>query len=452
VFACVLVATPATAGCNRRSAQPAPAGPPVIPVSQPVQREVTEYYDYTGRLDAVQSLDVRARVTGYLIQMPFREGAEVRKGDLLFEIDPRPYQAQLEAAKAQVALAEANYRLAQAENARSKVIARRDPGAISAEDLERYAAQEAQASANLGVAKANLQTATLYLGFTKVTAPIDGIVSRYYYTLGNLVNQDQTLLTTIVSYDPMFAYFDMEERVVLRLRNMINSGQLQVPADQTNIPILMGLEGEEGFPHRGTFDFVNNVVNPSTGTIAVRAVFPNPLPPGGRRLLTPGMFVRIRVPIGSPRPALLVIDRALGSDQGLKFVYVLGDGNKVRTQRVTIGPLQDEGLRVISSGLHPDDWVVVGALQQVRANAEISPEKIPMPTLNESADQGASAPNKPQGDRPRAGQAPSGQTPPGKSDSDIYRSDKSQPPGEPKADEKRPEEKKAEEKKSDGKE
>jgi multidrug efflux system membrane fusion protein len=419
----------------------------VIPVSQPVQREVTEYYDYTGRLDAVQSLDVRARVTGYLVQMPFREGAEVKKGDLLFEIDPRPYQAQLEAAKAQVALAEANYRLAQAENARSKVIARRDPGAISAEDLERYAAQEAQANANLGVARANLKTAELYLSFTRVTSPIDGIVSRYFYTLGNLVNQDQTLLTTIVSYDPMYAYFDMEERVVLRLRHMINTGQLQVPADRTDIPILMGLEGEEGFPHRGTFDFANNTVNPSTGTIAVRAVFPNPLPPGGRRLLTPGMFVRIRVPIGSPQPALLVIDRALGSDQGLKFVYVVGEGNKVRSQRVAIGPLQDDGLRVISSGLTPDNWVVVGALQQVRASAEISPEKIPMPTLNESADQGASTRNKPQ-----AGQSPSGQTPAGKADSDKDRSDKSQPPGEPKADEKKPEEKKAEEKKSDGKE
>jgi multidrug efflux system membrane fusion protein len=319
-------------------------------------------------------------------------------------------------------------------------------------DLVRFSALEAQACSNVGVARANLETARLYLGFTKVTSPIDGIVSRFYYTLGNLVNQDQTLLTTIVSYDPMYAYFDMEERVVLRLRNMINTGQLKVPADATNIPILMALEGEEGFPHKGTFDFVNNTVNPSTGTIAVRAVFPNPAPPNGRRLLTPGMFVRIRVPIGTPQPALLVIDRALGSDQGLKFLYVVGEGNKVRSQRVAIGPLQDDGLRVISNGLKADDWVVVGALQQVRANAEISPEKIPMPTLNESAEPVPSTKSNPQSDKPPAEQQPLDNSPAAKSETEKANSDKSSPPAEKKADEKKPEEKKAEGKKSDGKE
>jgi multidrug efflux system membrane fusion protein len=429
----------------------------VIPVSQPVRREVTEYYDYTGRLDAVQSLDVRARVTGYLVQMPFKEGAEVRKGDLLFEIDPRPYQAQLDAAKAQVALAEANFKLAQAENARSKVIARRDPGAISTEDLERYAAQEAQAYANLGVTKANLETAKLYLSFTRVTAPIDGIVSRYYYTLGNLVNQDQTLLTTIVSFDPMYAYFDMEERIVLRIRSMINAGTIKMPADRTAIPVLMGLEGDEGFPRTGTLDFVNNTVNPSTGTIAVRGVFPNPLPPGGRRLLTPGMFVRIRLPIGSPRATLLVIDRALGSDQGLKFVYVVGEGNKVSSRRVTTGPLQDDGLRVISSGLKADDWVVVGALQQVRPSAEISPDRIPMPTLNESEDQGASAKDNSHTDKSQAEQPQPEKSQADEPESEKTPADKSAPPTENKAGGKRPEatppeEKKPGEKKSDGKE
>jgi multidrug efflux system membrane fusion protein len=377
----VLAALAAAGGCNRRANQPAAPQPPTVPVSQPVQRSVTDYIDYTGRLDAVQAVDVRARVTGYLIQMPFKEGAEVKKGDLLFEIDPRPYQAQVDAAQAQVNLAEANYKLARAENVRSRAIARRDPGAISAEDLERYAAQEAQANAQVGLAKANLETARLYLGFTKVTSPIDGIVSRYYYTLGNLVTQDSTLLTTVVSYDPMYAYFDMEERVILRLREMINQGKLQVPADRTNIPILMGLEGEEGYPHRGTFDFANNTVNPSTGTIAVRAVFPNPLPPGGRRLLTPGMFVRIRVPIGSPQSAQLIIDRAIGSDQGLRFVYVVDPDNKVRYQRVQTGPLQPDGLRVITNGLAADDWVAIGALQQIRPQIQVVPDRQPMPTL-----------------------------------------------------------------------
>jgi multidrug efflux system membrane fusion protein len=381
----------ASAGCGRGTA-PQPAQEAlVVPVSQPVRREVTDYVDFTGRLDAVQSLDVRARVTGYLIQMSFKEGSDVTKGDLLFEIDPRPYQTAVDAAKAQVALAQANYNLAKAENVRSKAIARRDPGAISAEDLERYAAQEAQAYANLGVAKANLESAELYLSFTKVTSPIDGIVSRYFYTLGNLVTQDQTLLTTVVSYDPMYVFFDVDERTVLRVRTMINEGKIHVPANRTDIPVFMGLEGEDGFPHEGRLNFVNNTVNPSTGTIAVRSVFPNPLPPGGRRLLTPGMFVRIRLPIGPPHQALLVVDRAIGSNQGLRFVYVVDDQNTVQYRRISAGPLQEDGLRVIESGLNPIDWVAVGAIQQVRERMQVQPDRVPMPTYAATAEDAAGA-------------------------------------------------------------
>jgi multidrug efflux system membrane fusion protein len=387
----LLLAVLASAGCGRGTAPPPPPETLVVPVSQPVRREVTDYVDFTGRTDAVQSLDVRARVTGYLIQMPFKEGSEVRKGDLLFEIDPRPYQAAVDAARAQVALAQANYNLAKAENVRSKAIARRDPGAISTEDLERYAAQEARAYVNLGVAKANLESAELNLGFTKVTSPIDGIVSRYFYTLGNLVSQDQTLLTTVVSYDPMYAYFDVDERTVLRVRTLINEGKIQVPANRTDIPVYMGLEGEDGFPHEGRLNFVNNTVNPSTGTIAVRGVFANPLPPGGRRLLTPGMFVRIRLPIGPPRQALLVVDRAIGSNQGLRFVYVVDEQSTVKYRRVTTGPLQDDGLRVIESGLNPNDRVVVGAIQQVRERMQVQPDPVPMPTYAATAEDVAGA-------------------------------------------------------------
>jgi multidrug efflux system membrane fusion protein len=383
-------------GCNRKANQPGQASPPVVPVSKPVQRDVADEMDYTGRTDAIQSLDVRARVTGYLVKMPFKEGSEVKAGDLLFEIDPRPYQAQLDAAKAQVALGEANYKLAKAENVRSQSIARRDPGAISPEDLERYAAQEAQGAANLGVAKANLEAAQLNLDYTKVTSSIDGITSRFYYTLGNLVNQDQTLLTTVVSFDPMWVYFDMEERVVTRIREMINRGEIKVPADRTDIPVFMGLEADTGYPRKGTLNFVNNTVNPSTGTLSVRAVFPNPLPPGGRRLLTPGMFVRIRLPIGPPQPSLLVIDSALGSTQGEKFLYVVGADKKARERRVTTGPLLDDGLRVITKGLAADDRVVVGALQQVHQNMEVDPQLVAMPSLKSPDEDTAPAMRKPQ--------------------------------------------------------
>ena len=220
-------------------------------------------------------------------------------------------------------------------------------------------------------------------------------MSRYYYTLGNLINQDQTLLTTVVSTDPMYAYFDMDERTILRIRTAINQGKIKPRADGIELPVMMGLEGEPGFPHQGVIDFVNNVVNPSTGTIAVRGRFANPLPPNGRRLLSPGMFVRIRLPIGQPHPALLVVDRALASDQGRKYAYVVDAENKVQYRAVTTGPLQDDGLRVIESGLKPDDRVVVGALQQLRPKMDVDPEPTAMPTPGATAPDPAGAPPPP---------------------------------------------------------
>ncbi len=218
---------------------------------------------------------------------------------------------------------------------------------------------------------------TLQHDFTRVTSPIDGQISRYYLTLGNLVNQDPTLLTTVVSVDPMYAYFEMDEPTLLRTRKAINEGKIKLPADHS-LPVLMGLQGEEGFPHKGVINFVNNQFNPTTGSILVRGVFPNPRPERGERLLSPGMFVRIRLPIGLPHPALLVVDRSIGSDQGMKFVYVLDADNKVQYRRVTTGALQDDGLRVIEQGLEPDDWVVVGGLQQVRPrNPRPGPSRSP---------------------------------------------------------------------------
>jgi multidrug efflux system membrane fusion protein len=377
VLACGLLLLAALAGCRQQTQQAGPPELPVVPVARPERREVTDYVDYTGRVAAVHPVDVRPRVSGYITQAPFKEGSEVKKGDLLFEIDPAPYQAQVDAAKAQVALYEASLRLAQAELARSQRIAQREPGAISREDLERYQAQQSQAQGNVGVAKANLRTAELNLGWTRVTSPLDGQVSRYYYTVGNLVQQDQTLLTTVVSVDPMYVYWDADERTVLRVRTMINEGKIKPRLGTAQaIPVWMALEGETGYPHHGEVDFVNNQVNPYTGTIAVRGEFQNPKPQGGRRLMTPGMFARIRLPIGEPHSALLVADRAVGSDQGLKFVYVLDAAHKVQYRRVTTGPLQDDGLRVIEEGVGPDDWVVVGALQQVRPNMEVEPEEL----------------------------------------------------------------------------
>jgi len=387
------------AGCHQQQGPP-PAQPPVVPVSQPVQRQVTDTVEYTGRTDAVQSVSVRARVTGYLTKMPFKEGAEVKTGDLLFEIYPRPYQAQLDQAVSQVGVAEAQLRLAQATLERAKPLLAKN--AISQQEYDQDQAAVDQAAAQVKAAKATVEVYRLNLEFTRVTAPVDGQVSRYYYTVGNLVTQDQTLLTTVVSVDPMYAYFDMDERTILRIRAAINEGKIKAVKNFAEIPVEMALEGEDGFPHRGSLDFVNNVVNPSTGTIAVRGVFPNPQPPNGRRLLNPGMFVRIRLPIGQPHQALLIVDRAIGSDQGLKYVYVIGGDHKVQYRRVKVGALQDDGLRVIDDGLKPDDWVVVGALQQLRPRMDVEPEQTPMPTP------GAPIPDTPSGQPSSPAARPSG--------------------------------------------
>jgi multidrug efflux system membrane fusion protein len=378
-FLCLFLATAGGAiGCANRSPQVASTELPVVPVSQPVSREVTDFVDFTGRTDAIEAVDIRPRVSGYLVKMPFKEGADVKKDDLLFEVDPRPYQAQLEQAQAQVELNKAQLQLAKANYERDRPLV--GTGAITQQELDQAKAAVEEAAARIKAYQASEAVYRLNLDFTKIQSPIDGRVSRYYLTLGNLVNQDQTLLTTVVSLDPIYAYFEMDEPTILRIRRAINEGTIQRPENGV-YTVLMGVQGEEGFPHQGTVNFVNNQVNPTTGSISVRGVFPNPEPEGGARVLSPGMFARIRLPIGRPHQALLVIDRAIGSDQGLKYVYVVDAENKVQQRRVTTGSLQEDGLRVISDGLKPDDWVVVGALLQVRPRMEVKTEQIPMPSL-----------------------------------------------------------------------
>ncbi|HEX4613291.1 MAG TPA: efflux RND transporter periplasmic adaptor subunit, partial [Urbifossiella sp.] len=323
-------------------------------------------------------------------------GDEVHEGDLLFEIDPRPYKAQLDQADSQVRLYQARVVEAQKNEARARTALKGGGG--SQAEVDSAEASTKAAEAQVEAAKASVELYKLNLGFTKVTSPIDGQVSRYYYTPGNLVSQDSTLLTTVVSTDPVYAYFDMDERTVVRIRTAINQGKIKPRRTTTatagltgavglaavmgaggDLPVFMGLDPEDNYPYRGAINFVNNVVNPSTGTIAIRGVFPNPRPPNGRRLFSPGMFVRIRVPIGQPTPALLVVDRAIGSDQGLKYLYVVDANNKVQYRRVKTGALQDDGLRVIEDGIKADDWVVTGALQQLRPDMEATPEQGPMP-------------------------------------------------------------------------
>ncbi|HEX4130870.1 MAG TPA: efflux RND transporter periplasmic adaptor subunit [Pirellulales bacterium] len=376
----IMPALAAGAGCHKQ----APAAtdtnqPPVVTVAKPIERVVTDYVDFTGRTDAVASVDVRARVTGYIVQMPFKEGSEVKVGDLLFEIDPRPYQAQYDHSAAVVANNEASLKLAIANNVRARNLAR-TPNAISQQDLDTYQATEEQARATLADSQAQLETARLNLDWTRVTSPINGQVSRYYLTIGNLVTQDQTLLTTVVALDPIYAYFDIDEGTILRVKKLILAGKQSTVRESDSIPIYMALQGEHGFPYTGKLNFVNNRIDPTTGTITVRAVFANPILAHGVRQFNAGMFVRVHLPLGQPTQALLVADQAIGTDQSLKFVYTVDEQNKVQYRRVTPGMLESDGLRVVDEGLRPDDRVVIAGLQLIRPGQGVQVEEVPMPT------------------------------------------------------------------------
>jgi multidrug efflux system membrane fusion protein len=370
-----LLALVGLAGCARNAVQVAPAEPPAVPVSRPVVRAITDHVDFTGRTDAVESVNVVPRVTGYLVRTTFKPGSVVKAGDELFEIDARPYKAQLDQAEGQVKLYQAQLQLAKTTLARDQEISK-TPGAVSAQQLDQDRAAVDEADARVKAYQASTEVYKLNLSFTKVTSPIDGQVSRFYLTTGNLVNQDQTLLTTVVSLDPMYAYFDMDEPTLLRARRAVNEGRILLPENGV-VPVFMGLQGEDGYPHRGEVDFVNNQVNSTTGSIAVRGLFPNPKPETGTRLLSPGMFVRIRLPLGEPHQALLVIDRAIMSDQGQKKVYIVDAENRAQEARVTTGTLQEDGMREITTGLKATDRVIVGGLQQVRPRDLVRPEQFP---------------------------------------------------------------------------
>jgi multidrug efflux system membrane fusion protein len=371
------------AGCQSNAAKVAPAEAPVVPVSQPVEKEVTDYAEFTGQTKGIFSNDIIPQVNGYLVQMPFVEGAEVKKGDVLFEVDPRPYKAQLDQAEGQVDLNKAQLKLAMVNLGRSRAIESASPGSVSQQFFDQGQAVVDEARARVAAAERSMDLYKLNYEFTRVVSPIDGQVSRYYMTKGNLVNQDQTLLTTVVSVDPMYVYFEVDEPTLTRYLKAASEGKVQSTKDAARMPVSMGLQGEIGFPHQGTVNLVNNQSNAGTGTTLLRAVFPNPIPKGGRRVISPGMFARIRLPISLPHRALLVRNRAIASDQGLKYVYVLDADNKIQSRRVTVGALEDDDLRVIEEGLKKDEWVVSGALLQIRPRMEIRPERVAMPMFGQ---------------------------------------------------------------------
>jgi RND family efflux transporter MFP subunit len=363
-------------GCDRARSEAPVAAPAAVTVSYPVEREVTDYADFTGQTAAVDSVQVRAHVWGFLDRANFKEGALVKKDDVLFEIDPRTYQAALDQAKADLESKRASTIRAEALYKRTASLLTK--GASSREDLDKDRGDWLVAKANIGLAEASVHTAELNLGFTRVTAPISGRASRTMVTKGNLVQSgDQaggSLLTTIVSVDPMYAYFDVDERTVLRVRQLIREGKAKSARDPgSQLPVFLSLANEESYPHRGTLDFVDNQINPKTGTLRVRGVFAN-----ADEALSPGLFARVRVPIGEPHKALLVTERALDTDQGQKILYIVNEKDEVAARPIRAGALH-EGLRVIEDGLKPAERVIVDGLQLVRPGATVAPKLVDMP-------------------------------------------------------------------------
>ena len=361
-------------GCGKGPADEMNLPPPAVTVSRVLQGNVTDYNDFTGRTDAVESVQVRSHVWGYLDKINFKEGAEVKKGDLLFKIDPRPYDAALAQAEANLKQAEAHRNSMADTYARDRASPAATPEATRIQDQGALAESEAA----VGSARAGRDSAQLNVAYTDIVAPVGGRLSRAMVTVGNLVQSgDQaggTVLTSIVSLDPMYAYFDVDDLTFLRVNRMIREGKIASALP----PVMLGLANEDGYPHVGRIDFVDNQVDPSTGTMKARGVFPNK-----DRVLTPGLFARIRVPVGDVHKAVLVTDRAIDTDQGDKVVYVVGKDNVVDKRAVRLGALHD-GLREIESGVKPGELVVVDGLQRVRGGVTVDPKVVDMPIFKES--------------------------------------------------------------------
>jgi len=359
-----LAALVGLAGCAPPPPDMGAMPPPAVTVSAPAERDVVDTSDFTGRTAAVESVKVRARVWGYLQKINFTEGVLVQKDDILFEIDPRPYEATLNQAKAAVEQATARLDRMDADYQRAaNLIARR---AISQEDFDRAVGDRKEALAAVGSARASRDTAQLNLDFTKVRAPVAGRVGRALVTVGNLIESGETggtLLTTIVSVDPVYAYFDVDDLTSAQITRLARSSGAQPP-------VLLGLAGEEGHPHTGRIDFVDNQVDPGTGTLRVRGKFDNK-----DGSLTPGLFARVRVPLGHQHHALLVPDRAVDTDQGQKVIYVVNKDNVVEKRPVRLAGLHD-GLREIADGVRPGERVVVDGIQRVRGGITVEPRQV----------------------------------------------------------------------------
>jgi membrane fusion protein, multidrug efflux system len=405
----ISIATLLLNGCSENVVPAPEQQTPIVRVQEPVTRSVIDYSYFTGRSEAPYSLDVRAKVNGYLVrwnfdaksnQPPTKDfnfvvGQEVSRDQVLFKIDPRPYQATYDQAVAQVNLAKAQFELAKADYARALVVAK-TPGAISQQDVDKYLAAQAKAEAEVAAQQANSESALLNLQFTDVKTDIDGIVGRNLLSVGNLVEAN-TLLTTVVSEDPMYVYFDIDEAILDRIAALMREGKIKTERNKENkyakYPVDVGLSVGSNYSYTAYIDFVNNQIDPTTGTLQVRGIIANPKPPVGPRVFVPGMFLRIRLPIGEAHQALLIPQAAIGTDQSQKYVMVVNAENVVEYRPIQVGEVQSDTLQTAipemivreANGIHiakPDekgaepsltasDRIIVGGLQKIRPGMKV---------------------------------------------------------------------------------
>ena len=370
LVAAASAATLLLAACARDEAAESKAGPPLpqVTVAPAISRTVTEFDEFTGRFEAVERVEIRPRVSGYISSFNFKEGSEVRKGDVLFVIDPRPYQAERD--KAAAGLAQARSQLVLARSERERATKLLSQHALSQEEYDTRTAGSEQAQANVAAAQAALDAAALNLEFTRVTAPISGRISRALVTSGNFVTNGQTPLTTLMSLDPIYVSFDGDEQEYLKYIKLARDASAH--AHEARNPVQVGLANENGFPHQGVMVFVDNALDPMTGTIRSRALFDN-----HDRQFTPGLFARIRLLGDAQHEAVLVNDSAIGTDQTVRYVLVVGRDNKVEYRPVQLGPVVD-GLRVVQSGLAAGETIVVNGLQRVRPGAQVQAQRVAM--------------------------------------------------------------------------
>lgn len=371
------------AGCQSsdQGQQAASAPPPDVNVSQVIEREVPDYGDYTGRTDSNKTVDVRSRVNGYLTGIFFTDGQEVKEGQLLFQIDPRPFENDLKNAQGQKKQWEAKKERAVADVQRYEKLVQ--TGAATPQDVEKAKADRDEAAAAILSAEATIGQAELQLEFSRITAPLTGQIGKAAVSKGNLIHGGggtDEILATIVSLDPIFVYFDVDERSLLLYRKNATAAlppmATQPDVKDLKIPVYVGLATEEGYPHKGVIDFADNRVNPATGTVKVRGTFDN-----SKRIFKPGLFARVRVPSKAPYIGTLVSDRAVATDQGQKYVYVVDDKNRAQYRLVKLGRLEEDGLRVIAEGLTAKDWVIVAGLQKARPGKLVNPQRVEMPQI-----------------------------------------------------------------------